>query len=43
MFALTGLPLTQERELAHAAALALASTDWGTSVHLPSPSKLQPW
>ena len=33
----------QERGLLQAAALALASSDWGMSVHLPSPSKRQPW
>ena len=41
--AFRGLPTTQERGLAQAAALAFASIDWGTSVHFPSPVKRQPW
>ena len=39
----TGLDTAQERVVVHAAALAFASRLCGTSVHLPSPSKRQPW
>ena len=38
-----GWLMAQERGLLQAAALALASSDWGMSVHAPSPSKRQPW
>ncbi len=35
--------MAHEWGFAQADALAFASSDWGMSVHLPSPSKRQPW